>query len=123
MLNAVEKPTGDYESAVDALLETNIICGNFVTKSKRAIPIYEYVPNYETQTFDITKYTLHEIKRVARKRKTGINPAGIGKCIDELRIRTLKTTKIKPPVKPALFPLEEPDFFDKMENLKSMAEQ
>ena len=85
MLDAADKSSSEYEYAVDALLETNIICGNFLTRSKRAIPIYEYVPNYETQTFAITRYTLNEIKRTASKRKTGIAPAAVGKCIHELK--------------------------------------
>jgi hypothetical protein len=139
MINAVSKSTADYEAAVDALLETNVICGNFLTKSKRAISIYEYVPNYEKQTFDITRYTLHEIKRTARKRQTGINPSGIGKCIDELMRRPFKITKIKPaskpPVNPKLFDTDKPDLFsqekksttatftDKLEKLKAMAER
>ena len=133
MLDATHESNIKYEKAVDALLETNIICGNFLTKNKRAIPIYEYVPNYETQTFDITKYTLHEIKRAARKRKTGIEPAAIGTCIDELKHRTLKSTKIKPTPKASVTPTflpSEPDLFtqkekynDTMDKLKAMAEQ
>ena len=87
MLDAVSESFPEYESAVDALLETNIICGNFLTKSKKAILIYEYVPNYETQTFDITRYTLHEIKRTAHKRKTGVAPDAIGTCVNELKCR------------------------------------
>jgi hypothetical protein len=134
MLGAVRLPDSDYEAAVDALLETNIICGNFLTKSKRAIPIYEYVPNYKTRTFDITKHTLHEIKRSARKRKTSVSPAGIGKCINELKYRSFKVIKQKPepkpPVNPVLFPIKEPGLFAEeekfdstMKKLKAMAEQ
>ena len=63
MLDAANEPNLEYEEAVDALLETNVICGDFLTKNEGAILLYEYVPNYETQTFDITRYTLHEVKR------------------------------------------------------------
>ncbi|MDR3233944.1 MAG: hypothetical protein LBT46_09840 [Planctomycetaceae bacterium] len=127
MLNAVSRPGADYESAVDALLETNIIRGDFLTKSKRAVPIFEYVPNYEKRTFDITKHTLYEIKRTARKSRTGIKPAGIGKCIEELKYRRLKAAKIKPspkpPVNPLLFPTENPDLFSRQENINHTMEK
>jgi hypothetical protein len=128
MIAAVPQPSAHYEIAVDALLKTNIIRGDFLTKNKRAIPIYEYVPNYEEQTFDITKHTLHEIKCTARRSKTGIEPGGIGKCIDEMKTRSFKTVKIKappkPPITPPLFESDVPDLFeDKIKKLKAMAEQ
>ena len=134
MLEAASNSAFGYEDAVDTLLETNIICGNFLTKNRKAIPLYEYVPNYDMRTFDITKYTLHEIKRTARNRITGIIPAAIGKCIDELKRRPIPMTKVKstlkPPATPTLFPTESPDLFspDKkfkgtMDKLKAMAEQ
>ena len=128
MIEAAGEPTPGYENAVDTLLETNIICGNFLTKSKKGILFYEYVPNYETQTFDITKYTLYEIKRIARNRKTGIMPAAIGKCVDELKYRPVPMTKMKttpkPPVTPTFFPTEDSDLFNNtLDKLKAMAEQ
>jgi len=134
MLDTVCESSPEYESAVDALLETNIICGNFLTKSKRAIPIYEYVPNYETQTFDITRYTLHEIKRTARKRKTGVAPDAIGTCINELKYSQTRNLKLKPPPKPSVTPTffpadnanlftQEEKFNNSLEKLKAMAER
>jgi len=128
MLAAMKEPTANYESAVDAILRTNIICGDFLSKSKKAIPIYEYVPNYEEQTFDITKHTLYEIRRTARRSKTGIAPGRIGQCIDELKQKHFKLAPpkkpTKPPVTPTFFASESPDLFeDKIKKLKTMAEQ
>jgi len=126
MLDAVNESNVEYEKAVDALLGTNVICGDFLTKNKSAVPIYEYVPNYETQTFDITKYTLHEIKRTARKRKMGIAPAAIGRCIDELKFQPLKTTKKqqqapKPSATPSFF--HEEMLHNTVDKLQAMTEQ
>jgi hypothetical protein len=118
-----------YEQAVDTILETNIIKGNFLTRDKKAIPLYEYVPNYKRQTFSISKHSLREVLLTAKKTKPNVPLSNIGQCIDELKHPKLNVKKIKVKPKAAeqlvLFSeMKPPELFDeKMKKLKTMAGQ
>ena len=103
MLKAVTNPAYSYITAIDVILDTNIIHGNFFTEKKNAILIYEYVPNYENWTFDITLHTLYEVKQMAKRYTANVAPCAIGGLVTWLNI--LKSqTRHKSLVQLSLFP-------------------
>ena len=57
-----------FLQAMTEILKANIIRGDTL-KDKKTLYFYDFIPNKEDKTFEVTKYSLHEIEKIASNTK------------------------------------------------------
>ena len=57
-----------FLQAMTEILKANIIRGDTL-RDKKTLYFYDFIPNKEDKTFEVTKYSLHEIEKIASNTK------------------------------------------------------